>query len=361
MCRIILSAVVVVLAGCGLVEGGGAGAARSREAIVSCPSSPAKEVFQAALCLCGDYTAVGEGAWVQGGPAGINGTMDVVGDHDFSGDLVAYGGVTGVGNLTVGGNLSTAGKVEGVGDVKVSGDLSAGSGVTSVGRLEVKGTLRTPEAEQWTGTATFGAKGAYVPLAGPPCGCQAQQQLDVAAAIATAKAKNDNAAIGLSLSESVGEHALTLGSGSYFFETISAVGTHTLTVDGAVAIYVSGSFETVGQTHIELTKGSTLDLYVDGDVDMVGDSSFGAAGLGAVKLYVAGERKVSLVGGQKVVGSIYAPAADLELVGETTFDGALFARNVTGVGKLKVSFAAPVVATPDSELCQPAAVIPGLN
>lgn len=361
MRRTFLMSAVVVLAGCGLVDGS-PGARRTREPIVSCPSSPAQEVFTAALCLCGDYTAVGSGAWVQGGPAGINGSLDVVGDHDFSGDIVAWGGVSGVGNLTVGGNLATAGRVEGVGDVRIGGDLSAGSGVTNVGHLEVKGTLRTPEAEQWVGTATIGAKGAYEALAGPPCACGAEQQLDVAAAIATAKTKNDNAAVGLSLEESVGEHALTLGSGSYFFERVEAVGLHTLTVDGAVALYVAGPFETVGQTHLVLTPGSTLDLYVDGDVAMVGDSSFGeGAGPGAVKLYVAGERKVSLVGGQKVVGSVYAPAADLELVGDSTFEGALFARDVLGVGQLHVTFAAPVVATPESDLCLATPVVPGVN
>lgn len=164
---------------------------------------------------------------------------------------------------------------------------------------------------------------------------------------------------GLELDQSVGEKTLTLGSGSYFFDGIVAVGQHTLTVDGAVALYVNGDFETVGATHLALTPGSTLDLYVDGDVQMVGDSSFGAGATpGAVRLYVAGERKVSLVGAQKVVGSVYAPNADLELVGETTFEGSLFARNVDGVGKLNVSFAAPVVATPESELCQPTEVVP---
>lgn len=362
MRRTFLMSAVVVLAGCGLADGRGADTRRTREPIVSCPASPAKEVFHAALCLCGDYTAVGEGAWVQGGPAGINGRMDVVGQHDFSADLVAFGGVSGVGDLSVGGHLSTAGRVEGVGEVRVSGDLAAGGGVSNVGHLEVKGTLRTPDAEQWVGTATFGARGEYVPLAGPPCACGAQQQLDVALAIAAAKATNDNAAIGLSLTQSVGEHALTLGSGSYFFERIAAVGQHTLTVDGAVALYVGGAFDAVGQTRIALTPGSTLDLYVDGDVTMVGDSSFGAgAGPGAVRLYVAGERNVSLVGGQTVVGSVYAPAADLDLVGDSTFEGALFARNVTGVGKLQVTFAAPVVATPDSELCQATPVVPGVN
>lgn len=360
MCRIILMSAVLVLVGCGLVNGEPT-VSRARQPIVSCPASPAKEVFNTALCLCGDYRAVGEGSWVQGGPAGINGSLDVVGHHDFSGDVVAWGGISGVGELTAGGNLTTAGRVEGVGDVRVVGDLSAGQGVSNVGRLEVKGTLRTPEAEAWVGTATFGAKGAYSPMSGPPCGCGAEQALDVAAVIATAKTKNDNAAVGLTLDHHVGEQALTLGSGSYFFDGIEAVGQHTVTVDGAVALYVSGTFETVGQTHIALTKGSTLDLYVDGDVNMVGESSFGAASAGAVKLYVAGERTVSLVGGQKIIGSVYAPAADLELVGESTFEGSLFARNVLGVGRLHVTFASPVVATPGSELCQATPVVPGLN
>jgi hypothetical protein len=80
-----------------------------------------------------------------------------------------------------------------------------------------------------------------------------------------------------------------------------------------------------------------------------------------VKLYVAGERKVTLVGGQKVVGSVYAPAADLALVGDSTFEGALFARNVVGVGQLHVAFAAPVVATPESDLCLATPVVPGVN
>ena len=144
MNRNILMSALLALAGCGLSNPEGQ-TRRSREPIVSCPTSPAKEVFAAALCLCGDYQAVGEGAWVQGGPAGINGVVDVVGKHQFSGDVVAFGGVSGVGDLTVGGSLATAGRVEGVGDVRVTGDLSAGSGVSNVGRLEVKGTLRTPD------------------------------------------------------------------------------------------------------------------------------------------------------------------------------------------------------------------------
>lgn len=352
---------LVGLSGCGLSLDGAPGrptSRTSRQPVLSCPASPAKKVFTSAMCLCGDYRAVGQGAWVQGGAAGLNGSLDVVGRHDFAGDLVSYGGVSGVGDVTVAGSLSTAGRVEGVGDIEVGQDLNAASGVSGVGRLTVKGTLRTPEGEAWTGNASVGAKGPVEPLAGPPCGCGKDQVLDVATVMATAIERNDNAAAGLSLHESIGERSLTLGSGSYVFEGVKTVGAHTLTIDGAVALYVKGDFETVGSTHLALTPGSTLDLYVDGALQMVGDSSFGdGASPGAVRLYVVGQRKLGLVGSQKVVGSLYAPDSDLELVGDSTFEGALFVRNVEGVGRLGITFAGQQVAGPDDALCKPAPVV----
>lgn len=334
----------------------------ARAPVLSCPASPAKQVFGAAMCLCGDYRAVGEGAWVEGGAAQLNGSLDVVGTHQFSGDVIAYGGVSGVGALDVGGNLVTNGRVDGVGDVKVSGDLSAANGVSGVGDLTVKGTLRTPEAEAWTGKANVGAKGEVTRLAAPPCACGAEQRLDVAAIMATAIERNDNAAAGLSLHESVGERQVTLGSGSYVFERVQTVGAHTVTIDGAVALYVRGDFKSVGKTALKLTPGSTLDLYVDGDLDLVGDSSFGeGAAPGSVRLYVAGERELSFVGGQRVVGSVYAPQSDLQLVGDSAFDGSLFVRNVEGVGRLEVRSGGQVVATPDSDLCRAQPVVKGIE
>lgn len=357
---------LVVLSGCGVSFDGGdvarSASRTARQPVLSCPASPAKKAFASAMCLCGDYRAVGQGAWVQGGPAGLNGSLDVVGRHDFSGDVVAYGGVSGVGDLVVGGSLSTAGAVDTVGDIEVAGDLNAASGLSGVGRLAVKGTLRTPEAEAWTGQASIGAKGPVEPLSGPPCACGKDQVLDVASVMATAIERNDNRSAGLSLHESIGERTLALGSGSYVFDGVKAVGAHTLTIDGAVALFVKGDFKTVGSTHLRLTPGSTLDLYIDGEVNMVGDSSFGeGASPGAVRLYVAGTRKLGLVGSQKVVGSLYAPASDLELVGQSSFDGALFVRNIDGVGQLNIAFAGQKVAAPGDELCPAQPVVKGIE
>ena len=132
--------------------------------------------------------------------------------------------------------------------------------------------------------------------------------------------------------------------------------------DGAVAMYVKGDFQAVGKTGLKLTPGSTLDLYVDGDVTLVGDSSFGeGASPGSVRVYVAGERELSFVGGQRVVGSLYAPLSDLELVGASAFDGSLFVRNVEGVGSLEVRAGGQMVATPDSELCRAQPVLKGIE
>ena len=57
--------VLVVLSACG-VERPSATSATFKAPMVSCPTSPAAQVFSQALCLCGDYQAVGQGLWVKG-------------------------------------------------------------------------------------------------------------------------------------------------------------------------------------------------------------------------------------------------------------------------------------------------------
>ena len=346
-------ATVAALSSCGVVEGPG-GVGRTRATIVSCPQSPAKEVFNQALCLCGDYRAVGDGLWVKGGSAGVNGSVDVVGTHSFEGDLTAWQGISGVGTLTTRGSLSTPGRVEGVGRLVVGGDLSAGSGVSGVGHLEVKGTLRCGGEVQSVGELVVGAQGPYTALAGPPCECDPAKLLDVGKELDQAKAQHDNEAAGLGTSvSSVGTTKLVLGSGKYFFDKFETVGQTTITIDGVVALYIDGSLDTVGGTRFDVTPGATLDLYVRDGLNMVGDSMFGVgADPGSVRIYLAGSNELDLVGTQRVVGAIYAPQADVSLIGTTTFDGGLFARNVDGVGKLVVSFTEPIVRGTDSEFCR---------
>jgi hypothetical protein len=183
--------------------------------------------------------------------------------------------------------------------------------------------------------------------------------LDVVAAVQGARATNDDAAAGLDPTlDSVGDFALALGSGSYYLQSFSTVGSATLTIDGAVALFVDGDLETVGDAHFDLTPGSTLDLYVAGSVSMVGGALFNHAAPGTVRLYVGGPTgKLDLVGAQEVIGAVYAPDADLELVGDTRFVGSVFARNLDGVGQLSIDAVGQTVLGPDSDACQATTVI----
>mgnify|MGYP000929588867 CR=1 FL=1 len=58
-------AALMAMSGCGVVATSSSSPfssnGRSRQPVLSCPASPAKKVFTAAMCLCGDYQAVGEG------------------------------------------------------------------------------------------------------------------------------------------------------------------------------------------------------------------------------------------------------------------------------------------------------------
>lgn len=355
--------IVVALMACGVTQVGSSARARTRAPIVSCPTSPANQVFTQALCLCGDYRAVGQGLVVQGDGAtvGINGMLDVVGTHQMAGSVSAYGGISGVGDLWVDGGLSTHEALSTVGSVHVGGDLTAAS-VQSVGELEVLGTLRTPDAGDFVGRHDIASVGDYVPVAAPPCACGDDAVLDVAGAVAKARQTNDDAAVGLSTRlNSVGSFALTLGSGSYFLEEFSTVGSAQLTIDGAVALYVDGDLDTVGDTRFVLTPGSTLDLYVAGSVSLVGSGLFKNAAPGTVRLYVGGPNAaIDLVGSAELIGAIYAPQADLDLVGDTRLVGSLFARSIDGVGQLRLETAGQVVLGPNSDACQPT-VDPGVN
>jgi len=341
MTRSLLASVLLI--GCGSLD------ATSREAQLASPLCQAKDAKAAfgsnAVCVCEDLNLVGAGFLARGAQAnvGVNGTSHVVGLHDIGGSLIAMKGITGVGEVRTGASLSTTGDVAGVGHVTVGKDMMVGGGVASVGWLEVGGTLGVRGEATLIGRQQVGARGAYAAPA-EPCGCGAPS-VDVAARVADARANGTP----LGTTRSVGDTALTLTSGTYYADSLASVGRLSLTIDGAVALAIGEDLATVGQQHLELTPGSTLDLYVAGGLATVGDSLFGkGASPGAVRVFLGGEQRQSLaVGAQRLNASIYAPRAELALVGDTTVSGSIFAKALTGVGRLTVEHSAPSAATPE--------------
>ena len=90
-----------------------------------------------------------------------------------------------------------------------------------------------------------------------------------------------------------------------------------------------------------------------GDVTAVGTLVAGStADPGAFRLYVGGTSTARLgaIGASEFVGSIYAPRAAVSYIGDARIIGSIFARTITGVGRLEIDYGDPV--TPPNT-CQP--------
>jgi len=356
---------VVLVVGCG--TGGGdsssfsprPGAARAALTVaanqVSC-TSPAPRAFQAALCVCEDLDLVGHGMLVTSSdalasPVGVNGVTHVTGETRFASGLSTWGGVTGAGDLEVGGDLVTPESVSVAGSTRIGGDLVVGGDVETVGELSVGGLARVSGNLHHVGSDPALRFAGYRAPAGPPCGCDPSTFIDVAALVAGAKAANDNARLGAV--EHVGDLRLVLDGGRYYLSGLQSVGRLDLIVTKPSALFVDGDFETVGSDSLSVEEGASLDLYVNGRLENVGSWRVSDTTLaGVVRLYVGGaDAMVQSVGAHDFVGALYAPQAPVELVGDTSFRGALFVKSLSGVGELTVDYAA--AAMPAAGACGP--------
>jgi hypothetical protein len=229
-----------------------------------------------------------------------------------------------------------------------------GGNLQSVGELTVDGSLNVKGTLQQVGDQHVASLGAYADPGAPPCDCNNPALPDVAAAIATAKGTNDNAAAGIPTKiESVGDSELHFPTGSFYLSSVSTVGTVKFFIDGAVALYIDGDLESVGDENFTLDDGATLDLYVGGQLSNVGDSMFSdTAHPGAVRLYLGSTGSVDLqVGSTEMNALIYAPKATLNVVGDTTIRGGIFADSLSGVGQVTIEYSG--VAMPGSNVCNP--------
>lgn len=321
-------------------------------ASAACPSSPAPKLFSRALCLCGDFDQVGElnvRAAPSGavGSVGVNGNTSLTGNPTVEGSWIAYRGLGGVGNLATTGNVETTGEVSGTGELRVGGDLVVGGDLSGVGQLSVAGKLRVAGKQSLVGNQQVGGLGPYTAPA-LPCGCEASQRFDVAGAVAEAKTRNDNAAAQLPTVDVVGQYNLKLSSGRYYFESVRTLGDSLWQIDGSVAVFIDGNLDQVGDANIDVAPGATLDLYVSGSIHTVGSTRL-AARPGAVRLYVGGKAPMLVsVGDLSLVADLYAPEAEVSLVGDARVDGALFAHTLESVGSLALTYAPPA---PPADSC----------
>ncbi len=350
--KLLLSLTFLFTAAC---AGDASEAGMRRDSVTTCPASPAPKLMTHAVCLCDRFDAVGSGLTTtapNGGAASvaINGEASIVGHYEIDGSLLAYKGISGVGHLTVRDDAVTFGNIDGVGSLAVGRDLAVKGDLNSVGMIAVGGLTKVGGRSSLVGTSQL-TPAAFDLVDARPCGCDAATKLDIAQKVADAKA--DPKVARLEGIDAVGTHAQTLKSGSYYLSGgVRTVGSSKLTIEGGVALFVDGDLDSVGEGLFDVKAGATLDLYVNGQLSSVGKSVFASGSPGAVRLYLGGAHpRFSGVGMQDLALSIYAPDADLQLVGDTRIQGSVFARSIGGVGHLQVDYAAP--AAPAPALCTP--------
>jgi len=277
---------------------------------------PPPDLFEHAVCLCGDFDNVGT-LDVMPGPAGVgsvgvNGSTSLVADATIAGSWITGGRFDAVGAV-IGDSLVAYGDASWVGDVAVGGDVMVGGDLSAVGAVDIGGTLGVAGTEDITGDATIASRGAFTAPAGAPCGCDPSTFFDVRAAVDAAAI----AAGGSTSWSTVGTSDVHLATGSYYVTSADVVGESTIHVDGAVSVFVDGDLASVG----ELGQGD-------------------AANPDAFRLYVGGDdtSTIAAVGDQAWFGSIYAPRATLAYVGDTRIVGSVFAHELDGVGTLTIEY-----------------------
>jgi hypothetical protein len=309
---------------------------------------PTGVVDRHALCICGDLDQVGtfdvrQGPTASTASIGVNGMTSLVDVATFAGSFHAYGGFSAVASAAFAGDLASAGHVSWVGELDIGGDLIAGAGLDGVGDLSVAGAVRVDGDVTVVGDQSVGSFGAYPNDLAPPCACPGTSWFDVSQAVRDARDDNHNGAI-----EAVGDTALHLPSGRYYFDSLASVGNLRIVAEGSVAVFVAGDLATVGDAAFEIADGASLDLYVAGSVQTVGNVAFGSAPhAGAFRLLIGGADPVLVnVGSAVFYGEIYAPTASIDFVGDTVIHGALLGRDLSGVGSLLVESAA-AISTPE--------------
>ncbi|MDX9721847.1 MAG: hypothetical protein RBU37_13940 [Myxococcota bacterium] len=318
-----------------------------------------RDAFGHALCLCGNISNVGDGLMTssksyllgsdQGkGHVGINGRVEVVGDFVVGGVLEAGQGLSGVGDLRVSDSLLSGSDVSMTGDWEVGGDAWIDGDLDAVGSFRIGRGLYLSGDFSAVGQVSYQTGHLGFTYGGPPCPCNPSQLVDVAAEVAAHASDNDNAR----LPTGIGEQALILDAGSYYFSQGSeVVGASSITIRDHVKMYVQGDLESVGSLDLIVEPNAELELWVAGKLSTVGNLNFADASDGrprAFRLFMGGSgASVVNVGNASFVGAIYAPEVDIEYVGSLRVEGSLFARSIDGTGTLEIVYDTDLATSQD--------------
>jgi hypothetical protein len=115
-----------------------------------------------------------------------------------------------------------------------------------------------------------------------------------------------------------------------------------IAINGAVVLYIpnGGSFSTSGQSFIYVAPGASLSIYCGASsASLSGRSFVGATNATNISVYgLPSLTSIHYSGGSPFVGTIYAPEANFESSGDSTFIGALMANTFDFSGPTTIHY-----------------------
>ncbi len=193
------------------------------------------------------------------------------------------------------------------------GDVGSNDDITLSGQAEIEGNATPGPGDSVSTSGQADVTGSTTPAKLEhelteidPDDVTTAQAVNGNAAIVITKPVNNPPAIfspgayDLKLS---GQTEITIPPGTYYFTSISTSGQSKITVTGGTTIYVTGDVSMSGQGIVNNNTPSNLQIYSTGEnFSFSGQSSF--------------------------CGTIYAPDADVQFVGQADSYGAIAAKNV---------------------------------
>jgi hypothetical protein len=220
---------------------------------------------------------------------GVNGINLSGGSTVCSGNVVSC--ATGSSTARVGSNGTIA--LSG-GSTVIKGTASAGTSVTLSGGASVTGTS-TNNAASVTMPAVTNCGGPYSISGVAPAGT-----------ITMGSGGTYNSATGV-LNQG-GGHAMSLSPGTYCFSSVTLSGGSTMNITGATIIYMTGPWNTSGQS-VTNSTGDPANLLIKSSYNCTGSTCF------------------VLSGGSAAYMQVYAPQADIVLSGSSPFYGSFVGRS----------------------------------
>lgn len=324
------------------------------EAQAFSPSDPNACVFNRAVNLCGTldktgagltssaFEGYGRGKETSGGAhVGINGAVDYQGSLKIDGNLEIGGEAKLGGTLLLKESLFIGGGLKATGHLTVDQDATVSSGIVNTGNLVVTGDLLCDKLTISAGTVQYGnLREESVPVDKNPVNCS--QLIDIVSLV-------KNAAVNAQPFPALDPplEVITLSEGDYYTDNMEPfTGRIKFTIEGAVRIFIDSDIENIGHESFKLTQDAQLDIYVNGNIQKVGRFAVGNVRQPvsrSVRIYIGGEEQVDLdlIGNTRLEACVYAPLANIRVMGSMVIQGALFANSLTGSGRVWIIYDTP--------------------